>query len=204
MDIFLGFIAALGFNFPPRNWTQCAGQVLAISDNTALYSLISTYYGGDGRVSYGIPELRGRAPIGYGTSPGQPTYPIGLKYGNSINALTIDELPTHTHTAVVTGGGGTATGSLYASEENGDHAQPQIGDFLATGKRARNDLVSNFVSAASKGTVVELGGLDVQGASTPPVVTNQLTGNGNAFSIMQPIQAVNFSMVFQGLYPPRN
>jgi len=204
MDIFLGFIAALGFNYPPRDWTQCAGQILAISDNTALYSLLSTYYGGDARVTYGIPELRGRAPIGYGTSPGQPTYPIGFKYGNTVNALTVEELPTHTHTAIVSGGGGTATGSLYASQESGDHQQPETGDFLATGKRARNDLVSNYVSPANKGTVVELDGLDVQGASTPPTVTNQLTGQGDQFSIMQPILAVNYSMVFQGLYPPRN
>jgi len=204
MDIFLGFIAALGFNFPPRNWTQCAGQILAISDNTALYSLLSTYYGGDARVTYGIPELRGRAPIGFGTSPGQPTYPIGFKHGSITNTLTVNELPTHTHTATVSGGGGTATGSLYASQESGDHQQPETGDYLATGKRARNDLVSNFVSPAAKGTVVELGGLDVQGAPTQPVVTNDDTGNGAAFEIIQPIIAVNYSMVFQGLYPPRN
>ena len=204
MEVFQGFIAAFGFNYPPRNWVQCAGQLLAIADNQALYSLLSDFYGGDSRTVYGIPELRGRAAIGYGTSPGQPTYPIGLKYGNVQNALTIAELPTHTHLATVTGGGGAATGELYASQENGGHEQPQAGDFLATGFKARGDLNSNYVSAAAKGTVVPLGGLDVQGASTPPTVTNSQTGLGNAFSIMQPILAINYCLATQGIYPPRN
>ena len=204
MEVFQGFIAAFGFNFPPRNWAQCAGQLLAIADNQALYSLLSDFYGGDSRVTYGLPELRGRTAVGYGTSPGQPTYPIGLRYGNVQNALTIAELPTHSHIATVTGGGGTATGELYASQENGSHTIPEAGDYLATGFKERGDINSNYVPAAEKGVTVALGGLDIQGASTPPTVTNSQTGLGDAFSIMQPILAINYSIATQGIYPPRN
>jgi len=204
MDIFQGFITAFGFNYPPRNWVQCAGQVLAISDNTALFSLLGDFYGGDARVTYGIPELRGRAALGYGTSPGQPTYPIGFRYGNTINALSIAELPAHSHTAVVSGGGGAATGTLSASEVNGEHDVAQVGDYMATSFKARGDTNMNYVSAANKGNVVELGGLDVQGASTQPTVTNTDTGAGQSFSIMQPVLAINYCLAFQGIYPPRN
>ena len=204
MDIFQGFITAFGFNYPPRNWVQCAGQILAISDNTALFSLLGDFYGGDARVTYGIPELRGRAALGYGTSPGQPTYPIGFRYGNTINALSIAELPAHSHAAVVSGGGGAATGTLSASTANGLHEQPEVGDYLATGFKIRGDVNKNYVPAADKGATVELGGLDVQGASTPPTVTNTATGAGQSFSIMQPVLAVNYCLAFQGIYPPRN
>jgi len=204
MDIFQGFIAAFGFNFPPRNWAQCAGQVLAISDNQALYSLLSTYYGGDARATYGLPELRGRIPIGFGSAPGQPTYPMGMKVGNVLQTLSAAEMPAHTHTAVVTGGGGAADGALYASVENGDHDVPQAGDFLATSFKARGDTNMNYVSAANKGTTVELGGLDVQGSSVPPTVTNTDTGLGRSFEILQPIMSINYSIAMQGIYPPRN
>jgi len=204
MDIFQGFIAAFGFNFPPRNWAQCAGQVLAISDNQALYSLLSTYYGGDARATYGLPELRGRIPIGFGSAPGQPTYPMGMKVGNVLQTLSAAEMPAHTHTAVVTGGGGATTGALYASTANGLHEQPETGDYLATGFKIRGDVNKNYVPAADKGTTVELGGLDVQGSSVPPTVTNTDTGLGRSFEILQPIMSINYSIAMQGIYPPRN
>jgi len=204
MDIFQGFIAAFGFNFPPRNWAQCSGQMMAIADNQALYSLLGTFYGGDARVTYGIPELRGRIPIGFGTEPGQPTYPIGKRVGSVLQTLGIAEMPQHTHTAVVTGGGGAATGALFASTANGLHEQPEAGDFLATGLKIRGDVNKNYVPAADKGTTVELGGLDVQGASTPPTVVNSDAGVGASFEIVQPITAINYSIAMLGIYPPRN
>jgi len=203
-DIFWGFIAALGFNYPPRNWALCVGQVLAISDNTALYSLLSTYYGSDACTIYGIPELRGRIPIGFGAAPGQPMYPMRMKVGNVLEKLSIAEMPSHSHTAVVSGGGGAAVGALYASEENGEHDEAQAGDFLATSFKARGDTNMNYVSAANKGTTVELGGLDVLGASIPPTVTNTDTGLGRSFEILQPIMSINYLIAMQGIYPPRN
>lgn len=204
MDIFTGFIAALGFNFPPRNWTQCAGQILAISDNTALYSLLSTYYGGDARVTYGIPELRGRAPIGYGTSPGQPTYPIGFRYGQVTQALTIAELPSHTHTAVVTGGGTGAPADVQVSTNPGISKAPAAGDCLASGDVGSRADAQIYIPEASAAPTVSLGGVSGGGGGGTPVVTNTNTGLGTDFSILQPILAINYSMVFQGIYPPRN
>lgn len=207
MDIFMGFIAAFGFNYAPRYWSQCAGQLVAVGDNQALFSLLGDFYGGDARTVFGLPELRGRAPIGYGQSPGLPNFPIGLKYGNIENTLDLTQLPPHTHIATVTGGGGgTATGTLQATIANGNHDVPQAGDMLATSFKVRGDTMMNYASADKRGTdFVDLAGLTIQGGGGgTPSVTNSSTGQGQDFSIMQPILAINYCIVMQGLYPSHN
>lgn len=207
MDVFLGFIAAFGFKFAPRNWSPCAGQLMAISQNTALFSLLSDFYGGDSRTVYGLPELRGRAPIGYGQSPGLPAFPIGLKYGTIQTALSVDELPQHTHNATVMGGGGTpATGSLKASTVDANHGQPVAGDYIACISAGRGVYTNSFASPDVVGSkLVDIAGLTVQGGGGgTPSVTNSMTGQGEAFSIMQPILAINYCIATQGIYPPQN
>ena len=80
-DPFLGQISYVGFNFAPRNWALCDGQLLAISSNSALFSLLGTTYGGDGRTTFALPDLRGRVPVHPGTGPGLPTFTLGQKFG---------------------------------------------------------------------------------------------------------------------------
>ena len=93
MEPFIGQIQMFGFNFPPRGWAFCNGQILPINQNTALFSLLGTTFGGDGRVTFGLPDLRGRDPIHPGSGPGLPTYRWGERGGN--NAIT--QTPAHTH-----------------------------------------------------------------------------------------------------------
>ncbi len=95
---FLSEIRIFGFNFPPRNWTKCDGQILPIDQNQALYSLLGTSYGGDGRTDFGLPDLRGRTPIGFGSSSGVTTRSLGEKDGEESNVFTKEQLPSHTHT----------------------------------------------------------------------------------------------------------
>ena len=97
-DPFIGEIKAYGFNFAPRGWAKCDGQLLAISTNTALFSLIGTYYGGDGRSTFGLPDLRGRVPVHAGTGPGLSTRRLGASFGGPSVTLTSQHLPTHDHT----------------------------------------------------------------------------------------------------------
>jgi len=82
MNSFVGSIFSFGFNFPPYGWAQCNGQLMPISQNQALFSLIGTTYGGDGVTSFALPNLQGRTPIGTGTGPGLPTYVLG-EFGGS-------------------------------------------------------------------------------------------------------------------------
>jgi microcystin-dependent protein len=94
---FVGEIRMFAGNFAPRGWAYCDGQLLAVSQNDALFSLFGTIYGGDGRTTFGLPDLRGRVPIHAGSGPGLSSRRIGAKGGAEMVTLTTNELPSHTH-----------------------------------------------------------------------------------------------------------
>jgi microcystin-dependent protein len=98
---FLGQILTVPYNFAPRGWAFCSGQLLPISQNTALFSLLGTFYGGDGRSSFGLPDLQGRVPInaaGDQPGPGLGIYDLGESSGEETHTLLESEIPSHTHT----------------------------------------------------------------------------------------------------------
>jgi microcystin-dependent protein len=119
---FIAEIIMFGGNFAPRGWAFCDGQLLAISQNTALFSLLGTTYGGDGRTTFGLPDLRGRVPIHPGTGPGLSTYRLGQKGGTETVQLNVNEIPSHTHTARGTSSRATdqdPAGNVWAKEAVG-------------------------------------------------------------------------------------
>jgi len=95
---FLGMIALFGFDFPPRGWAACWGQIIPLQQNTALFALLGTNYGGNGVSTFGLPDLRGRAAIGSEQAPGLTAYAIGEKTGVETTTLFQTQLPAHTHT----------------------------------------------------------------------------------------------------------
>jgi len=98
MDPFLGQITMFGGNFAPRGWALCDGQLLSISQYSALFSLLGTTYGGDGRTTFGLPDLRSRVPMHAGHGPGLSNRPLGQKGGSETNRLSVAQLPAHHHT----------------------------------------------------------------------------------------------------------
>lgn len=107
---FVGEIRMFAGNFAPRGWAFCDGQLLAVSQNDALFSLLGTIYGGDGRTTFGLPDLRGRIPIHAGSGPGLSPRRLGGKAGAENVTLTVNQLPSHTHTPR-----GASTGTGQAS-----------------------------------------------------------------------------------------
>ena len=97
-DCYVAEIRVFGFNFPPRGWAACDGQLLPISQNTALFSLLGTTYGGDGRSTFGLPDLRGRFPVQAGQGPGLSDRSLGELGGEAAVTLTNAQVPAHTHT----------------------------------------------------------------------------------------------------------
>ena len=91
---FLAEIKIVGFNFAPRGWAQCDGQILPINQNQSLFSLLGTTYGGDGRTTFGLPDLRGRSPMHTGNG-----HSLGQRSGEETHALSVDEMPAHGHQA---------------------------------------------------------------------------------------------------------
>lgn len=100
-DPFVAEIRIFPFNFAPPGWAFCDGQLLPISQNTALFSLVGTYYGGDGRSTFGLPDLRGRAPMFYGQGPGLSLRDIAETSGTETATVAAAEIPAHTHTLAV-------------------------------------------------------------------------------------------------------
>lgn len=113
---YLGNMDFVGFNYAPRGWAQCDGQLLAINNNQALFSLLGTTFGGDGRTSFALPDLRGRSPI----HGGGGTNGLGAKGGMETVFLTVAQLPSHTHTLRATNAAGTSTmptGNTLANDD---------------------------------------------------------------------------------------
>jgi microcystin-dependent protein len=96
-DPFLGELRLFGFNFAPRGWAMCNGQILSIAQNTALFALLGTQYGGNGQTTFALPDLRGRVPNGQGQGPGLSNYSIGQVGGTESETLLVQQMPAHTH-----------------------------------------------------------------------------------------------------------
>jgi microcystin-dependent protein len=102
-DQFLGQVELVGFNFAPTGWALCEGQIMSISENTALFSLLGTTYGGDGRTTFALPDLRGRRVVGMGQGPGLSQQIMGEMGGEENVTLLVSQLPQHTHAVLASG-----------------------------------------------------------------------------------------------------
>ncbi len=139
---FVGEIRMFAGDFAPRGWAFCDGQLLAVSQNDALFSLLGTVYGGDGRTTFGLPDLRGRIPIHAGTGPGLSPRRLGAKFGTEEETLTVNQLPSHTH-------------PLQASTNIADETAPQgnvLGQLNAAELYFSADATVNFSPNAITGT----------------------------------------------------
>jgi microcystin-dependent protein len=145
---FLAEIVLFAGNFAPRGWAFCNGQILSISQNTALFSLLGTTYGGNGQTTFALPDLRGRVPIHAGGSagPGLPEFNLGEVGGEPTHTLIQTEMPAHTHAQPATNGEQTtnrpnaaipAKGGVYANDSDGSTLQPALS---AGGSQPHNNL----------------------------------------------------------------
>ncbi len=164
-------------NFAPKYWAFCQGQILSIAQNTALFSLLGTTYGGDGRTTFALPDFRGRVPIGTGDGPGLSGYDLGQMSGSEHVTLTVAQMPAHAH---------QISAHVAVSTSNGTTDEPNNNVLAGT----TND---NYAAASSANG--QLGGVS---ASDAPVGGNQ------PFSIVQPYLAMNFVICTQGIFPSRN
>ncbi|XOV78787.1 MAG: phage tail protein [Aestuariibacter sp.] len=212
-DAFTGQIQGFGFSFAPRNWALCAGQLVNISQQTTLFSLLGVFFGGDGRTSFGYPNLTSRSAVGFnmGGGIGVTPYQMGTMYGFEDITLTLQQMPVHTHTADFTPAGVAAgiTTSVKATTEDGESASPSDGSYLATtvpgpaGPDQPEKIYRN--TAPSAGTLVHLGGVSSSGGgSSGGTVNVHNAGGGTSVENRMPFTAINFSICVEGLYPQRN
>lgn len=191
MEGYIGAIMGWGPNWAPRNWTGCDGQLLAIAQYTAVFSLIGTIYGGDGRTTFAMPDLRGRTPIGSGHGPGLSNYPIGAKGGMEYVTLNQLEMPMHNH-AISTQG---MQGALMASTAAADQDAPAANRMLAAG-RLGLDPVNMYTEGAAN---VAMPVVQVSGSATCG-----MSGGSQSHENRSPFQVITFVFCLQGIFPSRN
>ena len=146
---FLGEIALLPYNFAPRGWAFCNGQLLAISQNEALFALLGTIYGGDGQTTFALPDLRGRVPVSAGQGPGLSNYSLGETFGTETTTLTVNQMPIHAHSVRVSSEPGTSNTPVNAIP-----AQNRDGIINYTAGAADAQMASEAISPAGGGQPV--------------------------------------------------
>lgn len=179
---FVGEIRAFPFNFAPRSWAYCQGQTLPISAYTTLFSVLGATYGGNGRSTFRLPDLRGLAVVGQGSAPDLSSYLPGVVVGETTVPLTLDQLPVHSHIPVL---------KVNATGIANMHTVPETGDQL-----------SRFAAAGSPGAAF----------NTPPLENPDLfaaemvlpTGDGQPHPNQQPYLSMNYYIALSGIYPYRD
>ena len=177
---FMGQIEIFSFNFAPKGWAQCNGQLLPINQNQALFSLLGTTYGGDGRVNFGLPDLRSRLPISFG-----PQNTLGTRAGEENHTLISGEMAQHTH-QMMADGTTVAASNTSSPGASGTTVMGNSGGIISP---PGSYTVSIYSSAA------------VSGALAPGVISN--TGGGQPHTNIQPYLTLNFCIAMQGIFPAR-
>ena len=173
---FVGQIKMFAGSFAPRNYALCDGQLLAINQNDALFSLLGTTYGGDGRTTFGLPDLRGRAPIHAGSGPGLTNRRLGEKTGEENATLTPNQIPAHSH-------------ALKGTSDASNSYVPG-GRVMGKGFRPPTTDVEAFVSPSSL-------------TSMSSTSLTEAAGGGTPHNNMQPYLVINFIIALYGTYPSR-
>jgi microcystin-dependent protein len=225
MEAYIGTIMAVGFNFAPRGWAMCNGQTMSISQNTALFSLLGTTYGGDGQTTFRLPDLRGRVGVGQGAGPGLENVVMGELGGASsgqMNAtgnvtvtLGANNLPPHTHGASFTPGpAAPVTVSANVSTKDGTSSRAEAGMYIGAVKAGLASPPSLYTNA---GPMVALNSATMTasgGGISSGTVTVDPTGSGQSLvapvnlqgqvPVMQPFLGMNFIICVNGIYPSRD
>jgi microcystin-dependent protein len=195
---FLGEIIMFAGNFAPRGWALCNGQLLSVSQNSALFAILGTTYGGNGQTTFALPNLQGRAPVHQGQSPGTSRYTLGEASGTENVTLTINELPTHSHGVALSGTGNVSV-ALGACTATGNASVP--GPTTVPAKITSGLTSYNAYSTATPDTTL----LPVSTTTSVNVNGNTgLTGNNLPVPIVQPYVVVNFIIATEGVFPSRN
>ena len=183
MDEFMGIVKLFAGSYAPAGWALCNGQLMSISSNAALFSLLGNTYGGDGVTTFALPDLRGRVPLGAGKGPVTSNYVAGQMSGVENVNLNVANLPAHSHATQVLVNSGNAT----------DAAPGRGASIAAPGTlNGRNFTATLGFNSTAPDT-----------ALNPASATSASVGSGTAVNILQPYLAMNYIICVNGLYPTR-
>lgn len=178
MNEYLAIIHMVAFDFAPKGTALCAGQLLSIQQNAPLFTLLGTNYGGDGQTTFGLPDLRGRIPVGAGQGAGLASYTLGQIGGAESHTLQLTEMPPHNHLV-------PTTISPAARSTAGTTNTPGSNAYAGSGTRRNYSAVNDCLMGPLTATVAN-------------------TGGNQSFSLVQPYTAINYIIFLTGIFPSRN
>ena len=181
----LGQVEVFSFNFPPKGWTTCSGQLLSIQQNSALFALLGTTYGGNGQTNFGLPDLRGRVPVGWGQGPGLSPYNLGQLGGEENHTLILNEMAQHNHPF------NADTSSPATNNTNVPSTSVVLGNTIGTVSGSANAFNLYLYASGSPG-----GTLDPHSIG--------FTGGNQPHPNIMPYLALNFCISLTGIFPSRN
>lgn len=178
MDPAIAVITLFAADFAPRGWALCNGQILAIAQNSALFSLLGTTYGGDGRTTFALPDFRGRVPVGVGQGPGLPNVDLGERSGSETNTLTQAQMPQHAH--------------------------PTTAQIAVSANPGSSEEASNNIVASNAGYKIYAPVASANGELAGVTATLNPVGGNQAYTNMKPYTGINFIIALVGIFPSRN
>lgn len=192
MEGTIGEIRMFAGTFPPRSWAFCAGQLLSISANSALFAILGTTYGGNGQTTFGLPDLRSRMPVGTGQGPGLTNINLGQVSGTETVTLLSTQLPAHTHTATA-----TVTGSV--TPRCLDDAA--LGDAPGSAFPAAATTAGKIYTSAAQTPDAVMGSSPISATAN---VTIGIAGNSQPVPLRNPYMGMNYIICLEGIFPSRN
>ena len=182
IDAYIGEVQLFAGNFAPNGWAFCNGQIISIQQNSALFSLLGTQYGGNGQTNFALPDLRGRVPVGQGQGASLTARSVGDFDGQENVSISIANLPSHNHNA-----------SLSVSNQNGTVNVPLSDSSIAVSSiKSGRSTISNLVFNTSVPDIL---------LGNSPTTSS---GNSQPLNIIKPYQCINYIIALQGIYPSRN
>ena len=181
MEGTIAFIGMFAGNFAPRGFAFCNGQLFSIAENTALFSVIGTTYGGDGQTTFALPDLRGRVAVGTGTGPGLSNYVEGQVAGSESITLTANNIGNHNH-------GITGAAGILVSSQDG-HSPVAVNNFPAVNG-------DNIYSSATDNILMAPASL--------ALTTNPAGSGAQPINNLKPLLTINFIITIEGVFPSRN
>ena len=196
MEFYLAFIWLFGGNFAPRGSVFCWGQTLSIAQNSALFALLGTTYGGNGQTTFVLPDLRGRMAVGYGNGPGLSPNTLGEITGTENVTLNITQMPAHTHIISLT----NTTVTVPASAQPGTSATPDP----TLGMAKLPTIGGGPTAQAVKGYAVPDGSTFLKPGTLGGTATASLTGNNTPVNVQNPQLVLSYCIALEGIFPSRN
>jgi microcystin-dependent protein len=185
MEGYIGQIMLFAGNFAPRNWAYCQGQIIQIAQNTALFSILGTTYGGNGQTTFALPDLRSRVPVGTGDGPGLSSWVMGQQEGVEQVSLTISEMPLHNHNVLVSNNAATSAtganndnGTCYLAAANGTYGGDPVNVNIYNNDTAPVDILGSKSIVPAGGNLPHLN--------------------------IQPSLGLNYIICLYGIFPSRN